>query len=81
MISTTSCSAPFLAAKLFEARNPLLRPDDFAGLHHELYALEFGDVGKRITRNGDQIGELSFLHRSDVFLPSEDFCVVEQCGL
>ena len=35
--------------------------DDLAGFHHELHALKFSDVGERITGNGDEVRELSFL--------------------
>src|SRR4029077_17522901 len=35
-----------------------------AALHHEANALEFGDVGDRISRNGNEIGEFAGFNRA-----------------
>jgi hypothetical protein len=37
----------------------IVTPDYLAVLHHESNAVEFANVDGRISRNGDEIGELS----------------------
>src|SRR5205085_9554148 len=48
---------------------------DSAALHHELHSLKFGDIGERIARYGDHIGEFTFVDRSDSVLPTEHLCI------
>ena len=39
-------------------------PHHLSVLHHEANALEFGDIGDRISTNGDEISELPVLNRA-----------------
>ena len=45
-------------------------PYHLAVLHHESNALQLGNVGDRISSNGDEIGKLSGLNRAHAVLPA-----------
>src|SRR5690242_15723284 len=55
--------------------------DDLAALHHEFHPLQFGDIRQRIARDGDEIGELAFLHRANLVLPAEGLGVYHRAAL
>ena len=48
-------------------------PDHFAVFHDESNALEFGNVGEWIARDGNEIGEFPGLDGTDAVLPAEHF--------
>src|SRR5260370_22258783 len=60
---------------------PQLVADDPAALHHELDALELGDVCARIAGNRDEIGIFAFLDRTDLILPPQRLGVDDGGGL
>src|SRR5713226_1379546 len=39
-------------------------------LHDEFYALQLGDVTQRVSSNGNDVRELSFLNGADAILPA-----------
>ena len=47
----------------------------FPALHHEFDALQLGDVGQRIARDGDQIRVFALVDGPDLILPSQRFGV------
>ena len=48
-------------------------PDDLAVFHDEANALQFGDVGDRISSNGDKISKFAGLNRAHAVLPAQHF--------
>src|SRR5215470_17893640 len=46
---------------------------DDAGLHHELYAQQFGNVLERIARDGDEVGPLPCFDGAQLIRPAEQF--------
>src|SRR5712692_330578 len=51
-------------------------PHDLAVLHHEANSLELGNVGDRISSNGDEISKFPGLDRAHAVLPAQHFCGV-----
>src|SRR5437016_14138084 len=45
-----------------------------ATLHYEAHALDFSNVGERISANGDEVSKFARLDRSDAVLPAQHFC-------
>src|ERR1700704_2337593 len=43
-----------------------------SALHHELDSLKFGNVGYRIARDSNHVGELASIKRADAILPSHE---------
>src|ERR1700676_2297773 len=49
-------------------RSPSLQiiAEDHAALHHKLHSFHLGDVGERITRNCNEVGELPLFNTADL---------------
>src|SRR2546425_1431362 len=44
-------------------------PNDESTFHHEFDSLHLAHIRKRITRNGNDVGELTFFDTSDLIVP------------
>src|SRR5580700_528301 len=49
-------------------------PDHLPILHHKSNSLQLGNIGDRISRNGDEIGKFPGLNRAHAVLPAQHFC-------
>src|SRR5882757_7077307 len=65
-------SHPNLSRACHSVRRKVI-PDDLAALHDKANALEFADIGDRISGNRDQIGEFPRLDGAHAILPSQHF--------
>src|SRR5437870_10591341 len=54
--------------------------DDRSAFHHELDALQFGDVRSRIAFDRNDVGKAARLKASDAVLPAEQFSGVDGRG-
>src|SRR5277367_6637089 len=54
---------------------------DNAVFHHEGYFLQGGDVVEGISRDGDDVGEVAGLQRSDLVGPLQELRAVDGAGL
>ena len=64
-MSTRFAVLPSKSIRRHAARREVVA-DDFAAFHHELHALQLRDVGNRIARHRDDVGEFAFLDGADL---------------
>src|SRR5712692_2685209 len=59
----------------------IIVPEDFSALHHKFHVLRLADIGQRIARNGDDVGELTLRNGPDIVPPSHFRCGVDGSSL
>src|SRR5882762_6030085 len=52
-------------------------PDHLAVLHHKSNSLDLGDIGDRVSSNGNKVSEFAGLDRADAILPAQHFCRID----
>src|SRR5712691_2666990 len=52
-------------------------PDHLAVLHHKSNSLDLGDIGDRVSSNGNKISKFAGLDRADAVLPAQHLCRID----